>query len=186
MLLEDLAQDMAKEAIDVGLHVGVLPHSIGTARLIGKMQRVIVASPAYLARYGTPAVPSDLAQHRIVRGPISWKESAWHFKRDGEVVTVPVSHHVSLNDTAGTLAAAIGNLGVTSTTSWACHRELESGSLVQVLHEWEMTEIPVHAYIPLGRSSRLAARTFLDFLAAELVRDWQDLHSNLAQPKRGG
>jgi len=51
LLLEDKWQDMVKEAIDVGIRVGNLPDSSGTAKLIGRMQRVIVASPTYLERH---------------------------------------------------------------------------------------------------------------------------------------
>ena len=173
VLLEDMLQDMVREAIDVGLRVGSLPDLPGTARLIGTMHRVIVASPAYLSRHGTPSTPADLVRHRIIRGPVGWKESSWQFNRDGEVSSVQVSPHVSTNDTTGALAAAMGSLGVTSTTSWACRLELENGTLVRLLPAWKMAELPVHAYFPLGRSSRLAAREFVDFLAAELSEDPQ-------------
>ena len=177
VLLEDMLQDMVKEAIDVGLRVGNLPDLAGTARLVGTMQRVIVASPAYLARYGTPTLPADLAQHRIVRGPVGWRESSWEFRRGRQVAGVPVSPHVSTNDTAGALAAAIGSLGVAQTTSWACRLELENGTLVRLLPDWKMAEMPVHAYFPLGRASRLAARAFVDFLVAELSEDPRHFHA---------
>src|SRR4051812_13941844 len=45
LLLDDKRQDMVREAVDVGVRVGPMPDSGGTARLIGKMHRVIVASP---------------------------------------------------------------------------------------------------------------------------------------------
>jgi DNA-binding transcriptional LysR family regulator len=72
---------------------------------------------------------------------------------------------MSTNDTAGALAAAVGGLGITSTTSWACLQELESGALKQVLPDWKTAELPVHAYFPSGRATRLAARALVDFLA---------------------
>jgi hypothetical protein len=48
-----------------------------------------------------------------------------------------------------------------------------------------MTELPVHAYFPLGRSSRLAARAFVDFLAAELSEDPQHFHAATSSAKSG-
>jgi DNA-binding transcriptional LysR family regulator len=57
IMLDDRWQDMIREAVDVGIRVGSLPDSAGTARLIGKMHRVVVASPAYLDLHGTPAIP---------------------------------------------------------------------------------------------------------------------------------
>ncbi|MBV8604819.1 MAG: LysR family transcriptional regulator [Pelomonas sp.] len=173
LLLEDRLLDMmlVREAIDVALRVGTLPDLTGTARLIGTMQRVIVASPEYLARHGTPLAPSDLQRHRIVRGPVGWQDSAWRFERDGRIASIEVAPKFSTNDTAGALAAALGGLGIASTTSWACRREVSSGALAQLLPEWKMTTLPVNAYFPLGRATRLAARVFVDFLAEELGDD---------------
>lgn len=169
LMLEDKWQDMVKEAVDVGIRVGNLPDLSGTARLIGTMHRVIVASPAYLARHGTPLLPEDLQGHRIVGGPAGAHASSWQFERDGQAVSLDLRAHVSTNDTAGALVAASSGLGIVSTTSWACRLELENGSLVRLFAEWKMADLPVHAYFPLGRTTRLAARAFADFLAEQLA-----------------
>lgn len=171
LLLEDQWQDMVKEAIDVGIRVGSLPDLAGTARQIGTMRRVIVASPDYLARHGTPTVPADIETHRVVGGPAGSHISSWKFFRDGEETSVNLHPQVSTNDTAGALAAASGGLGITSTTSWASRLELESGALIQVLPDWKMAELPVHAYFPMGRTTRMAARAFVDFLSTVLSSD---------------
>ncbi len=169
VMLEDRWQDMVREAVDVGIRVGVLPDASGTARLIATMQRVVVASPAYLAREGTPGTPADLARHRIVGGPASANAVAWQFERDGRQATVELRPHVAVNDTSGAVAAAAGGLGITSTTSWACQQELRSGELVRVLRDWKTADMPVNAYFPMGRATRIAARVFVDFIAAELA-----------------
>ncbi|MEB0042573.1 MULTISPECIES: LysR family transcriptional regulator [unclassified Pseudomonas] len=171
LLLEDQWQDMVKEAVDVGIRLGNLPDLAGTARQIGTMRRVIVASPGYLARHGTPDTPADIEHHRIIGGPAGAQMSSWQFERDGKVSSITLNPQVSINDTAGALAAATGGLGITSTTSWACALELESGALVHLFPEWKMAELPVHAYFPMGRTTRLAARAFADFLATTLASD---------------
>ncbi|WP_338581213.1 LysR family transcriptional regulator [Pseudomonas sp. MAG733B] len=171
LMLEDKWQDMVKEAVDVGIRVGTLPDLSGTARLIGTMRRVIVASPDYLTRHGTPSTPEELERHRIVGGPAGAHVSSWQLEHDGQMASVNLSPQFSTNDTAGALAAAAGGLGIVSTTSWACRLELENGSLVQLLPQWKMAELPVHAYFPMGRTTRLAARAFADFLASELASD---------------
>lgn len=168
LLLDDTRQDMVREAVDVGIRVGPLPDASGTSRLIGKMRRIIVASPAYLERHGTPAEPADLSKHRIVGGPAATHASAWQFERCGEKISIEARPNFSTNDTAGAVAAAVGGLGITSTTSWACRQELEAGGLVHLLPDWIMAELPVHAYFPMGRTTRLAARAFVDFIAGEL------------------
>jgi DNA-binding transcriptional LysR family regulator len=171
IMLDDRWQDMIREAVDVGIRVGSLPDSAGTARLIGKMHRVVVASPAYLDLHGTPAIPEDIATHRVVGGPAGAQPSSWQFERDGEATSVDVQPHVSTNDTAGALAAAVAGLGIVSTTSWACRSEVDHGALVHLLPEWKMAELPVHAYFPMGRTTRMAGRAFVDFIAAELTKE---------------
>ena len=168
VMLEDRWQDMVREAVDVGIRVGTLPDAAGTARQIATMPRVVVAAPAYLARAGTPAHPSELSAHRIVGGPASAHAAAWQFERDGRKLTIELRPHVSVNDNSGAVAAAAGALGITSTTFWACQQELEQGTLVRLLPGWTTADLPVNAYFPMGRSTRLAARAFVDFIAAEL------------------
>lgn len=48
-----------------------------------------------------------------------------------------------------------------------CRRELGDGSLTQVLSKWERVPRRMHAYFPLGRATRTAARAFIDFLSDE-------------------
>lgn len=168
LLLDDRWQDLVREAVDVGIRVGALPDGAGTSRRLGTMHRVAVASPRYLAQHGMPAQPQDLLAHRIVVGPAGARPSSWQFTRDGNDETVAVQPHLSTDDTAGALAAAAADLGVTSTTSWACQRELAEGSLVRLLPDWSMAALPVQAYFPMGRATRRAARLFVDDLVQRL------------------
>jgi DNA-binding transcriptional LysR family regulator len=175
IMLDDRWQDMIREAVDVGIRVGSLPDSAGTATLIGRMHRAVVASPAYLDRYGVPTSPEALTTHRVVGGPAGAHLTSWQFMQDGQTTSIDLQSHVSTNDTAGALAAAIAGLGIVSTTSWACQSEIEAGRLVRLLPEWKMAELPVHAYFPMGRTTRMAGRAFVEFIAAELKRAPPDL-----------
>ncbi|SAL72840.1 LysR family transcripitonal regulator [Caballeronia terrestris] len=174
IMLDDRWQDMIREAVDVGIRVGSLPDSAGTAKLIGTMHRVVVASRRYLDRHGAPLLPEDIARHRVVGGPAGSHVSSWQFEREGETTSIDVQPHVSTNDTAGALAAAAAGLGIVSTTSWACRSQIEEGTLVRLLPEWTMAQLPVHAYFPMGRATRMAARAFVDFIAEELTNGPRD------------
>jgi DNA-binding transcriptional LysR family regulator len=134
------------------------------------LHRVIVAALAYLARHGTPGRPEDLAGPPYRRRASRIAIFALKFKREGQTTTVEARAHVD-ERYAGALAAASGGLGIPSTTSWACRLELESGALVRLLADWETAALPVHAYFPLGRATRMAARAFVDFIADDLQRD---------------
>lgn len=181
LMLDDRWQDMVREAVDVGIRVGHLPDGTGTARLIGQMRRVVVASPAYVDRHGAPEHPDDISHHRVIGGPAALQASSWRFEKDRTVCDIILRPVISTNDTAGALAAAVGGLGLTSTTSWACRDELCSGALVELLPDWTMASLPVHAYFPLGRSTRLAARAFVDFMAEELAKGHPETHAPCAR-----
>lgn len=168
LMLDDSWQDMVREAVDVGIRVGALPDSAGTARAIGQMRRVLVASPAYIAAHGKPERPEDIPRHRIIGGPAASQAASWTFERDGVESDIDIHPNVAVNDTAGALAAATGGLGITSTTSWACRDDVEAGRLEVLLPEWSMAGVPVHAYFPNGRATRMAARVFVEFITSAL------------------
>lgn len=127
---------------------------------------MVIASPDYLASHSSPAEPDDLSRHRIVGGTASVVPAAWTFERDGRRVKLELEPHFATDDNEGAIAAAVAGLGVTSTSGWACRRELEAGQLVLLPSDWSLEPIPVHAYFPLGRDTRAAARAAVEYLAA--------------------
>lgn len=169
VILDDRRQDLVRDAVDVAIRIGTLPDSNATARLLTSYSRLVVASPDYLRRFGTPETPHDVAAHRIVSGPATGVETAWTFARDGRTEIVAVEPALSFSDNEGTVAAAAAGLGITSIGWWACRREVEEGALVPLLTDWKMETTPVHAYFPLGRATRSAARAFIDFLIEDFA-----------------
>lgn len=174
LMLDDRWQDMVRDAVDVGIRVGQLPDAAGTAKLIGTMDRIIIAAPGYLARHGEPKTLKDLGSQRIVGGPVGAQPAAWRWERAGEVQFLEARSQISTNDTEAVVKAAVAGIGVAISTSWACRAELESGALCQLLPEWRAAPLPVHAYFPQGRSTRMPARAFVDFLVSAL-HDIEDL-----------
>jgi DNA-binding transcriptional LysR family regulator len=156
ILLDDKRQDLVRDAVDVSIRVGRLSDSSATAKLLATLSRVIVASPEYVQRAGAPTSPSDLVGHRIIGGPATLVPNAWVFERDGKPEAIELLPDLSTNDNEATVAAATAGLGITSTTEWACSRELRDGTLVKLLTDWKTREIPVHAYFPAGRATRAA------------------------------
>jgi DNA-binding transcriptional LysR family regulator len=169
--LGDRRQDLVRDAVDVAIRLGRLVDSTATAKRIATIPRVVVASPDYLARHGTPETPDDLVRHRIVGGTAAAVPTAWRFERDGEVSAIKLEPHFSTDENEGAIAAAAAGFGITSTSGWACRREFEDGTLVRVLTEWTLTGIPVHAYFPMGRATRIAARAAIDHLVAHFERE---------------
>lgn len=171
IMLGDQPQDLVRDAVDVAIRLGRLVDSTATARLIATIPRVVVAAPGYLDAYGVPDTPEALNRHRIVGGPASVVPTAWRFTRDQHEIAVDLDAHFSTNENEGAVAAATAGVGITSTSEWACRRELEDGTLVRLLPEWQLASIPVHAYFPMGRATRAAGRAVVEHLVAGLRRD---------------
>lgn len=171
VLLADHWQDLIRENVDVAIRLGTLLDSSATSRQIMTIARFILASPAYLAEAGTPRTPEDLRSHRIIGGPASAVPTAWMFNRDGETANVDLEPHFSTDENEGAVAAATAGLGITSTTAWACQRELERGELIALLPDWATVPIPVHAYFPHGAGTRAAGRALVDYLVARLLEE---------------
>ena len=177
VLLADHWQDMVRENIDVAIRLGRLSDSSATSRQILMISRFILASPSYLRTAGEPKTPEDLRSHRIIAGPASTVPSGWAFTRDGETRTIHLDAHFSTNENEGAVAAAVAGLGITSTTAWACRRELENGELVKLLTHWTTESVPVHAYFPHGPRTRTAGRDLVEHLVACLLGKGCDISS---------
>lgn len=168
LLMSDDRQDLIADGVDVAIRFGVLPDSSARSRLLGRSPRMLVAAPDYLARAGCPTEPSDLSQHTFVIGPSSaaslgrtlWKDGREEsFRAEGRLVT-------SVNE--GATAAAVAGLGILVVGLWGCRNEIADGRLVQVLEDWQLEPIEIHAVYPPGKASRPAARALIDYLVEEL------------------
>ncbi len=164
-----LADDTADApgAVDVAVRIGVPGEGDIVARRIGSIERILVASPGYLARAGTPLEPAALAEHSLIVSSRSHAGDAWAFRRDGDSVTVRVRARFVIDSGDVAVAAAIAGLGIVSTDRRGVRAELESGALVPVLPQWTMGEAEIHVILPLGRSVKASARAFAEFVEQE-------------------
>jgi DNA-binding transcriptional LysR family regulator len=179
-VLTDERQDLVNESIDLAVRIGPLVDSTGAvARKIGVVQRVIVASPAYLRSAGTPRKPAELRSHALIVGPAARTQEAWTFSKDGHTATVRAEGRFVINGNEAVIAAAVAGLGIASSGLLAFRHELEHGTLVRVLPDWQMGSADVHVVLPAGRSAKPSARAFAQFMASE----FQDLlQQNAATP----
>ncbi len=168
-LLDDARQDLIGESVDVAVRIGALSDSTAVARKIGAVRRVLVAAPAYLSRAGVPTAPADLIRHALIVGPAGHGSEAWSFRRDGTSTTVRVEGRIVIDNAEGATAAAVSALGIVSTGQGSVQTELENGTLVPVLPNWEMAASDIHVILPAGRAAKASAKAFAEFIA-ERVR----------------
>jgi len=170
LLMSDQRHDTIKEGVDVALRLGELADSSATARLIGRTQRMVVASPAYLKARGTPKTPADLAAHAAIVGPAGTNAGTWSFQKNGQRVRARINSRLTVSVNEAAIAAAVAGIGVVTTALWGCRAELASGSLIQLLPDWKMGEVEVHGMFTPGRPPKPAARALVEYLIAEFRR----------------
>lgn len=168
--LNDARHDLIGQAIDVAIRIGVLDDSTSVARKVGRVRRVLVAAPAYLARLGKPRRPADLAKHTLITGPASNYSEGWTFWKDGKKVVVRIVGRFVVDATDAGTAAAVAGLGIYSTGHGSVQAELNSGALLPLLPDWHMGVADINVILPAGRGSKSSARAFADFIAAEIKK----------------
>jgi DNA-binding transcriptional LysR family regulator len=166
VVLDDRDIDLREEGIDVALRMGVLPDSAMTARRVAQGPRIVVGTPAYLAEFGEPQAPPDLAEHQTVVLNQRGTAGAWTFTRDGLEVSVSVSGRVQTTASEGVRAAVLSDMGLAIATEWMFAPELASGAVRRVLAEWTLPAVDIWAVYPTGRLASAKARAFVAFIEA--------------------
>lgn len=161
MMLLDRNVRIVEEGIDVAVRIGTLADSAPRVVQIGSVQQTIVASPAYLAEYGVPAVPADLAGHRCIIGSGVRVGSAWPFGTKGDIV-VEIVPRLTINTIDGAITAAEAGVGLANVLSYQSAEAIASGRLVRVLAEHALPPMPVSLLYDAGRSAMPAVRVFID------------------------
>lgn len=167
--LSDRLVDIAGGQADVAIRFGPLADSPLTARKLGESRRVIVASPSYLERHGTPAEPEDLHDHNCLNFNFRRAEPVWPFRKDGHDYALSVRGRIEANngETLGQLAAH--GVGVTRVGRFSVLSEIAAGSLVPVLESFNPGDVEtIHAVFVGGRNMPARVRVFVDFLAERL------------------
>jgi DNA-binding transcriptional LysR family regulator len=161
LLMDDRAVDLVAENIDVALRMGVLTDSALRARKLGQAERLVIASPSYLARRGVPRTPADLLEHDgIIYGQSSGGQE-WLFRRGTSETSVYLRTRLKLSAAEGVREAVLAGQGFAIASRWMFTPELKSGEVVSILEEWTLPPIDLWVIYPSGRLTSAKARTFI-------------------------
>lgn len=166
-LFVDRVVDLIDEGLDVAVRIGDLADSSLSAQRVGAVRLVVVAAPGYLARQPAPAIPEDLAQHRVVQAR-SMASGHWSFVKEGQRTTVAVSPRLTVNTVAAAVDTAVSGWGVARALSYQVADALAAGGLIELVPGTDDRELPIHLVHTEGRLSAAKTRAFVDFAAARL------------------
>jgi DNA-binding transcriptional LysR family regulator len=160
--------DLVEEGIDLAIRVGHLNDSSLAARRIGSTARSVVATPAYLAKHGTPQVPEDLAKgHNCLLYAYLSTGNEWVFRGADGPVRVRVSGNFRANNGDAIKQAVLSDLGIAITPDWFVLREIEDGRMKTFLGDFAPAPADINAVYPSARHVSTKVRAFTEFLRAE-------------------
>lgn len=168
LLLNDRNIDLIEEGIDVAVRIGALADSSLSARPVGHVRRQWVASPAYLARHGTPQTPADLAQHEALLGT-SRGAMEWSFASGRRGAPLHLAGRLRVDDVETRLRATREGRGIAQFLSYQIADDFAAGRLVRLLRDYEQPPLPVQL-LTKGRVHRAPKiDAFLDFAVKRLT-----------------
>jgi DNA-binding transcriptional LysR family regulator len=147
--MSDHFVDLVEERIDIVVRIGgpnTWPQALGH-RFLGAERLIFCASPAYLAKKGTPQTDADLAQHdRVVYGRADGGVNPWLFAGADAAPLEPrvMPGRIAIGDAVGQVAAILAGLGIAQLPTWVVQDQIAQGLLVEVLPQLATDGLPIN------------------------------------------
>lgn len=168
--LSDRVVDLIGEGVDVAIRIATLSDSSLVGVKLADNQRVLVASPAYLKRCGTPQTLADLARHNCLAISSEGSQRGWTFSEHGKSVTLKVAGNMVCNDGAVLHDWALAGKGLAWRSMWEVGAAIESGQLITVLDRFAAPGNDIYAVFAQRRHLPLRIRALVDFLRRSYAR----------------
>jgi DNA-binding transcriptional LysR family regulator len=173
VVVEDRLVDLVGEGYDAGVRLAEsIDRDMVQLRLTDQFRFVIVGTPAYLAKHGTPRKPEDLLRHEclMLRGPTSGVPYAWELERGRRSWRVPVRGGMLTNDPQLNVTLAEQGLGLVHTFEPWVADQIRRGRLKLVLEAYAPTVPGFFLCYPSRAQSSPALRLFVEIAKEMLVR----------------
>ena len=183
----DRIADLIEEGVDVAIRSGPLPDSRIMVRALRPFRLLLCAAPAYLAGFGIPKDPRDLAGHRSIgfRYPNSGKVQVWPLRGAGDATGPDIHHAIVCNNMEALHGAVLSGLGIGCMPDFLAAAALRAGTLVPVLLDHLDAPGQFNLIWPSSRHLSPKVRVTVDFIAERLFSN--DCHIPCpAPPHRPG
>jgi DNA-binding transcriptional LysR family regulator len=184
LVLGDRIVNLVEDRVDLAIRIGALPDSGLTSTTLGKIRRVVCASPAYLAERGAPRHPRDLREHQCISFEALAGADEWRFRIDGRDAAVQVHPRLVVNTAEAGVDAAVAGAGLSCVFSYQADPAVRAGQLALLLQDFEPAPVPV-SFLYSGRGALpLKLRALLDFAAPLLRARLRSVEASLASKAR--
>ena len=156
--------DLAEEGYDLAIRVGGQRDARLVVRKLGSSRRMLVASPAYLARHGTPRTPAALASHTLLVLEVGLQPRSWRLVNGDEEIAIETASRVRSGDAMALRELCADGSGIGFLPGFAVVDYLANGRLKRVLPRWASPEQEIHAIYPANRFIPAKVKAFVDYL----------------------
>lgn len=179
LVLNDRMVDPLEEGFDLTLRVGEEASLTSLmSRTIAAANRVVCASPDYLAQHAAPTHPSELGLHRCLH--YGYQESGSHWRLTGSEGARSYAIQCVMWSNNGEVLrdAALAGQGICLLPTFIVGEALQSGGLRTILPDYAAPQISLIALYPRHRHLSAKVRLFVERLEARFgERPYWDLVS---------
>jgi DNA-binding transcriptional LysR family regulator len=165
----DRVVNLIDEGLDVAVRIGDLPDSSLKAIAVGRVRRMLVASPDYVAAHGRPRRPDELSGHVLIHPTQVLPYPEWRFAEGGRPLVQRIRPRLRTTTNDAARSFALAGLGIARLLSYQVADALASGALLPLLEGFETQPLPVHVVHHEGRHITQKVRAFVD-LAVDALR----------------
>lgn len=161
----DRRRDMLRDGLDCVLRVGELDDGDYVARKIGNIKITTCASPAWLAKHGTPETLDDLYKHQAINwiNNNSRKIQPWTFTTPEGIAEITLPGKLVVDNSEAYIAAGLAGLGLIQGMNLFLQPYIDRGQLVEVLPEHRSPDRKLSLLYPHRHLSR-KVRAFTEWL----------------------
>jgi DNA-binding transcriptional LysR family regulator len=170
LVLTDAHADLIGEGFDAALRIAIMEDSSLAARLIAPVRRFVVASPAYLSRYGRPRHPHDLGAHQCLTYANRNKRDVWRFThQSGEECTITPTGALRATNVEALLPTLLAGLAITELPEFVATQYLPDKQLEPILTDWRLPEGGLYFVTPTARARPAKVSALADFFISKLT-----------------
>ena len=164
----DTIVDLVEGGFDIAIRNAGLKDSALIARKLAPDNRIVCASPDYLAKFGEPATPHDLHNHQCIN--LMGLES-WVFDTTDGHLSIKTKGIFRTDYGEAVRDACVDGLGIAINSTWSAYQHLHRGELLQVLRDYPLvSDTAIWAVYPSSRLLAPKVRAFIDYFAEQYGR----------------
>lgn len=168
----DRRVDVVAEGYDLVLRIGHLEDSSLVVKRVGYSQNIVLATPAYLKRFGQPKTLEDLAHHQCL---LYESQIYWQFVNKGKTVKIKPKAKVLSNNGHTLLDMAKADLGIVNLPQFLLKDEIAQGELVPLLRDYTQASVDISLLYPHRRFLSPKVKAAISFFS-QLISHCQKTH----------